>query len=143
LACNVYSDDCFIAQVAEVSVGRTTGDIRVHRIVCAIDCGRVINPLGLDGQTESGITWGLTATLHGRIDFKNGSAVQENYGDYEVIRMNETPVIETHFLPSDLPPGGFGETAVPPVAPAVANAIFAATGKRIRRLPITPGKLKT
>jgi CO/xanthine dehydrogenase Mo-binding subunit len=104
LACNVYSDDCFIAQVAEVSVGRTTGDIRVHRIVCAIDCGRVINPLGLDGQAESGITWGLTATLHGRIDFKNGTAVQENYVDYEVIRMNEAPVIETHFVPSDLPP---------------------------------------
>lgn len=143
LACNIYSDDCFIAQVAEVSVGKTTGDIRVHRIVCALDCGRVINPLGLDGQTESGITWGLTATLHGRIDFKNGTAVQENYLDYEVIRMNEAPVIETHFVPSELPPGGFGETAVPPVAPAVANAIFAATGKRIRRLPITPEKLKT
>jgi len=143
LACNVYSDDCFMAQVAEVSVGRTTGDIRVHRVVCASDCGRVINPLGLDGQTESGITWGLTATLHGRIDFKNGTAVQENYVDYEVLRINEAPVIETHRMPSDLPPGGFGETAVPPVAPAVANAIFAATGKRIRRLPITPGKLKT
>jgi isoquinoline 1-oxidoreductase subunit beta len=142
LACNIYSDDCFIAQVAEVSVGKTTGDIRVHRIVCALDCGRVINPLGLDGQAESGITWGLTATLHGRIDFKNGTAVQENYLDYEVLRMNEAPVIETHFVPSELPPGGFGETAVPPVAPAVANAIFAATGKRIRRLPITPEKLK-
>lgn len=142
LACNIYSDDCFIAQVAEVSVGKTTGDIRIHRIVCTLDCGRVINPLGLDGQTESGITWGLTATLHGRIDFKNGTAVQENYLDYEVIRINEAPVIETHFIPSDLPPGGFGETAVPPVAPAVANAIFAATGKRIRRLPITPEKLK-
>jgi isoquinoline 1-oxidoreductase beta subunit len=142
LACNIYSDDCFIAQVAEVSVGKTTGDIRIHRIVCALDCGRVINPLGLDGQTESGITWGLTATLHGRIDFKNGTAVQENYLDYEVIRINEAPVIETHFIPSDLPPGGFGETAVPPVAPAVANAIFAATEKRIRRLPITPERLK-
>jgi isoquinoline 1-oxidoreductase subunit beta len=142
LACNIYSDDCFIAQVAEVSVGKSTGDIRVHRIVCALDCGRVINPLGLEGQAESGITWGLTATLHGRIDFKNGAAVQENYSDYEVLRLNEAPVFETYFVPSELRPGGFGETAVPPVAPAVANAIFAATGKRIRRLPITPEKLK-
>ncbi len=103
----------------------------------------MINPLGLDGQTESGITWGLTATLHGRIDFKNGIAVPENYVDYEVLRINEAPVIETHGVTSDLPPGGFGETAVPPVAPAIANAIFAATGKRIRRLPITPAKLRT
>jgi len=142
LACNIYSDDCFMAQVAEVSVGKAEGDIRVHRIVCALDCGRVINPLGLGGQTESGVTWGLTATLHGRIDFRNGTAVQENYGDYEVIRMHEAPVIETHIVPSELPPGGFGETAVPPVAPAVASAIFAATGKRIRRLPITSEKLR-
>jgi len=143
LACNIYSDDCFIAQVAEVSVEKGTGDIRVHRIVCALDCGRVINPLGLEGQTESGITWGLTAALHGRIDFKNGAAVQENFVDYQVLRLNEAPVIETHIIPSDLPPGGFGETAVPPVAPAIANAIFAATGKRMRRLPITPKKLIT
>jgi isoquinoline 1-oxidoreductase beta subunit len=142
VACNIYSDDCFMAQVAEVSVGKSAGDIRVHRMVCALDCGRVINPLGLEGQTESGLTWGLTATLHGRIDFRNGTAVQENYGDYEVIRMHEAPVIETHIIPSELPPGGFGETAVPPVAPAVANAIFAATGKRIRRLPITSEKLR-
>jgi len=141
VACNIYSDDCFLAQVAEVSVEKTTGDIRVHRIVCALDCGRVINPLGLEGQTESGITWGLTATLHGRIDFKNGTAVQENYTDYEVLRMDQAPVIETYHMPSERPPGGFGETAVPPVAPAVANAVFAATGKRIRRLPITPEKL--
>ena len=142
LACNIYSDDCFMAQVAEVSVGKSEGDIRVHRIVCALDCGRVINPLGLEGQTESGVTWGLTATLHGRIDFRNGTAVQENYGDYEVIRMHEAPVIETHIVSSELPPGGFGETAVPPAAAAVANAIFSATGKRIRRLPITSEKLK-
>ena len=142
MECNIYSDDCFIAQVAEVSVGKQDGDIRVHRIVCALDCGRVINPLGLEGQTESGITWGLTAALHGRIDFKKGTAVQESYTDYEVIRMNEAPQIETHFIASELPPGGFGETAVPPVAPAVANAVFAATGKRIRRLPITPAKVR-
>ena len=142
VACNVYSEDCFIAQVAEVSVARQAHDIRVHRIVCAVDCGIAVNPLGLEGQAESGITWGLSATLHGRIDFKNGAAVQENFQDFEVIRMDEAPEIETHIVVTDHPPGGFGETAVPPVAPAVANAIFSATGKRIRSLPITPEKLK-
>ena len=142
IACNVYDQDCYIAQVAEVSVGRQAGDIRVHRVVCAVDCGLVINPAGLEGQAESGIIWGLSATLHGRIDFKNGAAVQENFHDFEVIRMNESPAVETYIVPSEHPPGGFGETAVPPIAPAVANAIFAATGKRIRRLPIAPEKLK-
>jgi isoquinoline 1-oxidoreductase beta subunit len=102
----------------------------------------VVNPIGLEGQAESGIIWGLSATLHGGIDFRKGQAVQENFGDFEVIRMNESPVIETYIVSSELPPGGFGETAVPPVAPAVANAIFAATGTRVRRLPITPEKLK-
>jgi len=142
IACNVYAADCYIAQVAEVSIGRKSHDIRVHRIVCAADCGLVINPGGLEGQAESGITWGLSATLHGRIDFKNGAAVQSSFTDFEVIRMDEAPAIETYIVASDHSPGGFGETAVPPVAPAVANAIFAATGKRIRRLPITSDKLK-
>jgi isoquinoline 1-oxidoreductase beta subunit len=141
IACNVYSEDCYIAQIAEVSIGSEKHDIRVHRVICAVDCGLVINPQGLEGQAESGILWGLSAALHGRIDFKNGAAVQENYSDFEVIRMDEAPEIETYVVLSDLNPGGFGETAVPPIAPAVANAIFAATGKRIRRLPITPEKL--
>jgi isoquinoline 1-oxidoreductase beta subunit len=143
IACNVYDQDCFIAQVAEVSVGKQSHDIKVHRIVCAADCGLVINPRGLDGQTESGITWGLSATLHGGIDFRNGGAVQTSYTDFKVIGMDEAPAIETHIVASDHPPGGFGETAVPPVAPAVANAIFAATGKRMRQLPITAEKLKS
>jgi isoquinoline 1-oxidoreductase beta subunit len=142
VACNVYDEDCFIAQVAEVSVGKRSHDIRVHRIVCAVDCGIVVNPLGLEGQAESGITWGLSATLHGKMDFKYGSGVQENFQDFEVLRMNEMPEIETHLVRTENPPGGFGETAVPPVAPAVANAIFAASGKRIRSLPLTPEKLK-
>ena len=142
IACNVYDEDCFIAQVAEVSIGKETRDIRVHRIVCAVDCGLAINPLGIEGQTESGITWGLTAALHGQIDFKNGAAVQENFTDFEVLRLKEAPEVETHIMRSEHAPGGFGETAVPPVAPAVANAIFAATGKRARRLPITSEKLR-
>jgi len=143
IACNVYDADCFIAQVAEVSVGKTSHDIRVHRIVCVVDCGLVINPQGLDGQAESGITWGLSATLHGGIDFRNGGALQTSYADFRVISIDEAPAIETHIVDSGHPPAGFGETAVPPVAPAVANAIFAATGKRMRQLPITPEKLKS
>jgi isoquinoline 1-oxidoreductase beta subunit len=142
IACNVYDGDCYIAQVAEVSVSRQNQDIHVHRVICAADCGLVINPQGLEGQSESGILWGLSATLHGGIDFKKGAAVQENYSDFEVIRMDEAPQIETYIVPSDSDPGGFGETAVPPIAPAVANAIFTATGKRVRRLPITAEKLR-
>ena len=141
IACNVYDADCYIAQVAEVSVGKQAHDIKVHRIVCAVDCGLVINPRGLDGQAESGITWGLSAALHGGIDFKDGGAVQEGYSDFRVISIDEAPAIETHIVPSQVAPGGFGETAVPPVAPAVANAIFAATGKRVRQLPITAEKI--
>ncbi len=141
IACNVYDQDCFIAQVAEVSIGRQSHDIKVHRIVCAVDCGLVINPRGLEGQAESGITWGLSATLHGGIDFRNGGAVQTGYTDFTVIGIDEAPAIETYIVASDHSPGGFGETAVPPVAPAVANAIFAATGKRMRQLPITGEKL--
>jgi isoquinoline 1-oxidoreductase subunit beta len=143
IACNVYDSDSFMAQVAEVSVGRQSRDIRVHRIICAADCGLAINPAGLEGQAESGVIWGLSATLHGKIDFKNGAAVQQNFNDFEVVRMDGSPKIETHILASDHPPGGFGETAVPCVAPAVANAIFAATGRRVRRLPITAEKLRS
>jgi CO/xanthine dehydrogenase Mo-binding subunit len=122
-------------------VGRQSHDIKVHRIVCAVDCGLVINPRGLEGQAESGITWGLSATLHGGIDFRNGGAVQTGYTDFTVIGIDEAPAIETYIVESDHPPGGFGETAVPPVAPAVANTIFAATGKRMRQLAITAVKL--
>jgi isoquinoline 1-oxidoreductase beta subunit len=142
IACNVYDADCFVAQVAEVSVSRALDDIRVERMVCAVDCGLVINPTGIEGQAESAITWGLSATLHGKIDFRNGGAVQRNYREFEVLRMNEAPQIEVHIIEGADRPGGFGETAVPPVAPAVANAIFAATGSRVRALPITAQNLK-
>jgi len=142
LAINVYHGGSYIAQVAEVSVARDLGDLRVHRIVCVVDCGLAINPAGLEGQAESGITWGLSATLHGKIDFRGGRAIQATYSDFQVMRMNEMPVIATHILPSDARPGGFGEHPVPPVAPAVANAVFAATGKRARKLPITAADLR-
>jgi isoquinoline 1-oxidoreductase beta subunit len=138
LAINMYFGESYLAEVAEVSVARDLSDLRVHRIVCVVDCGLAINPSGLEGQVESGITWGLSAALHGKIDFKEGRAVQGTYSDYRVMRMNEMPSIETHILPSNGVPSGFGEHPVPPVAPAVANAVFAATGKRFRKLPIIP-----
>lgn len=137
LAINIYHADSYMAQVAEVSVASDLTDLRVHRVMCVFDCGLAINPAGLEGQVESGITWGLSATLRGKIDFRNGRAQQSGYHDFRVIRMNEMPAIETHIVPSGARPGGFGEHAVPHVAPAVANAIFAATGKRLRSLPLT------
>jgi isoquinoline 1-oxidoreductase beta subunit len=142
VALNIYHAGSYVAQMAEVSVAPDFSDFRIHRICCAVDCGFVINPAGLEGQVESGITWGLSATLHGKIDFRGGRAEQGTYKDFRVMRMNEMPNIETYLIPSSERPEGFGEHPVPPVAPAVANALFAATGKRMRSLPITPAKLK-
>jgi isoquinoline 1-oxidoreductase beta subunit len=130
----------FVGQVAEVSVSRK-GLLRVHRVVCAIDCGPVVNPDGIRAQLESGIVFGLTAALYGEITFEQGRVKQRNFHDYPILRMNEMPVVETHIVPSTEKMGGVGETAVPPIAPAIANAIFAATGKRIRRLPIRAAEL--
>jgi isoquinoline 1-oxidoreductase beta subunit len=131
----------FVAQVAEVSVA---GDarVRVHRVVCALDCGVVVNPDTTEAQMEGGIVYGLTATLLGAITIKNGAVEQSNFHDYPMLRIPEMPVIEVHILPSADPPGGVGEPGTPPIAPAVANAIFAATGKRIRKLPIRPEDLR-
>jgi isoquinoline 1-oxidoreductase beta subunit len=142
LAINIYHAGSYMVQVAEVSVAQDLSDLRVHRIVCVVDCGLVINPAGLEGQVESGITWGLSAALHGKIDFRNGRVEQATYADFPVMRIHEMPSIETYVVATDAPPSGFGEHPVPPVAPAVANAIFAATGRRMRRLPITPAKLQ-
>jgi isoquinoline 1-oxidoreductase subunit beta len=137
VACNVYAEDCYLAQVAEVSVSKDLSDIRVHRIVSAVDCGLALNPLGIEGQTESAIAWGMSAALGGKINFKNAQAQERSYADFKVLRMDHAPRVETHILQGSDMPGGFGETAVPTVAPAIANAIFAATGNRVRRLPIT------
>lgn len=142
VACNVYSEDCYIAQVAEVSLSKDLSDIKVHRIVSAVDCGFALNPLGIEGQTESAIAWGMSAALGGKINFKGGQAQERSYADFKVLRMEQSPLVETFLLQGSEMPGGFGETAVPPVAPAIANAIFAATGKRMRRLPITAEKLQ-
>jgi len=141
IALNIYQGDSYIAQVAEVSVAKSLRDFRVEKIYCIVDCGFVINPAGLEGQVESGITWGLSAALHGKIAFRAGRAQQSTYQDFKVMRMDEMPEIETFIVPGDVDPAGFGEHPVPPVAPAVANALFAATGKRVRRLPITPESL--
>jgi isoquinoline 1-oxidoreductase beta subunit len=125
----------FVAQVAEVSVSKD-GKVKVDRVVCAIDCGPTVNPDTIRAQMESGIAFGLTAALYGEITFENGRVKQRNFHDYPVLRMNEMPIVETYIVASTEKMGGVGETGVPPIAPAVGNAIFAATGSRIRRLPI-------
>ncbi|MDT9678714.1 xanthine dehydrogenase family protein molybdopterin-binding subunit [Pseudomonas sp. JV414] len=124
----------YVAQVAEVSQDNLA--IRVHRVVCAVDCGIAVNPQGIAAQMESGITFGLGFTLHSKLTFKNGQVQQSNYHDYQVLRLNEMPVVEVHIVPSSDKPGGIGEVGVPPVAPAVANAVFALTGQRLRDLPL-------
>jgi isoquinoline 1-oxidoreductase beta subunit len=127
--------ETFLAQVAEVSVA-ADGGVRVHRVVCAIDCGVVVNPAGVEAQVQSAIVYGLTAALYGEITIDRGRVAQSNFGDYRLLQLSETPEIEVHLVRSDAAPGGVGEAGLPPIAPAVCNAIFAATGKRIRRLPI-------
>jgi isoquinoline 1-oxidoreductase beta subunit len=124
----------FVAQVAEVSLIK--GLPRVHRVVCAIDCGKIVNPDTIAAQMEGGIGFGLSAALYGQVSFKNGRVEQSNFHDYPIVRMDEMPAVETHIFPSRDKPGGVGEPATPPIAPAVANALFALTGKRLRRLPI-------
>jgi isoquinoline 1-oxidoreductase subunit beta len=124
----------FVAQVAEVSADG--GAIRVHRVVCAIDCGVAVNPLGVAAQLESGIAFGLGAALYSAIRFKEGRVQQSNYHDYRVLRLSEMPHVDVHIVPSTAKMGGAGEVGVPPIAPAVANAVFALTGKRLRELPL-------
>lgn len=124
----------YVAQVAEVSVNK--GAVKVHRVVCAIDCGLSVNPDSLVAQMESSVSFGLGAALQSEITFKDGMVQQSNFHDYQVMRMADMPKVEVHIVPSTEKMGGVGEPAVPPVAPAVTNAIFAATGKRIRSLPI-------
>ncbi|HTO88217.1 MAG TPA: molybdopterin cofactor-binding domain-containing protein [Thermoanaerobaculia bacterium] len=141
IACNVYHGRTLVAQVAEVSVG-AAGDVRVHRIVCAADCGLVVNPLGLEGQVDSGVAWGLSYALKGEITIRGGRVAETSYRDYPLLSVGEMPRVEVHTVAGGSRPSGFGEMPVPPVAPAVGNAIFAATGKRVRRVPIRPGDLK-
>jgi isoquinoline 1-oxidoreductase beta subunit len=134
VAANVYDRRNHMAQVAEVSIG-PRGRLRVHRVVCAVDCGIVVNPLGVRGQVESGIHWGLSA-LRTEITLEGGRVRQSSYADYPVAQMEDSPEVEVHTMSSTEPPAGMGEPPVPPLAPAVMNAVFALTGKRIRRLPL-------
>jgi isoquinoline 1-oxidoreductase beta subunit len=127
----------YVAQVAEVSL--EGGTPRVHRVVCAIDCGPVVNPLTVEAQMQSGIVYGLSAALHGAITFKDGRVEQSNFHDYPALRLPEMPVIEVHIVPSTDKMGGVGEPGTPPIAPAVGNALFALTGKRLRSLPFRLG----
>jgi isoquinoline 1-oxidoreductase beta subunit len=123
-----------VCQVVELSI--ENGAIRLHRVVCVIDCGLVVNPDGVVAQMEGGIVYGLTAILHGEITLEKGQVQQSNFHDYPMLRMDEMPVIEVYIAPSTSKMGGAGEPGVPPIGPAVANAVFAATGKRVRSLPI-------
>jgi isoquinoline 1-oxidoreductase beta subunit len=143
IACNVYHGRTLIAQVAEVSVG-DAGDVRVHRVVTALDCGLVVNPLGLEGQVESGVAWALSYALKGEITIEKGRVVETSYREFPVLPLGEMPEIEVYAVASASlkRPSGFGEMPVPAVAPAVANAIFAATGKRLRRVPIRAEDLR-
>jgi isoquinoline 1-oxidoreductase beta subunit len=127
----------YCAQVAEVSVAKD-GVVKVHRVVAAIDCGWVVNPDTIVAQIESGIVYGLNAALYNEITIKNGRVEQSNFNDYPMMRMSEMPKVEVHILEGQGDQGGIGEPGTPPIAPAVCNAIFAATGKRIRKLPIKP-----
>jgi len=116
--------------------------VRVHRVVSAIDCGVSVNPDSIAAQMESGAVFGISAALYGEITLKKGRVQQGNYDGYPILRLSEMPRVESHIVLSKEKPGGTGEPGVPPVAPALANAIFAATGVRVRNLPIRAGMLK-
>ncbi len=133
----MYGWGTYVAQIAEVTCDSKRGAVHVDRVVCAIDCGLCINPLGVEAQMQSAINFGLAQALKSEITVSKGCVNQSNFNDYEVLRMNDAPpVIEVHIVRNNERSGGVGEPGVPPIAPAVCNAIFAATGKRIRRLPI-------
>jgi isoquinoline 1-oxidoreductase subunit beta len=127
--------DTYVAEVAEVEVS-SSGEVRVHRIVCAVDCGTMVNPDTVKAQIEGGVVFGITGALDGEVTLKNGRVQQSNFSDYRMLRMNESPPIEVHLVRSTEKPGGIGEPGTAATAPALANAVFAATGKRIRRLPL-------
>jgi isoquinoline 1-oxidoreductase beta subunit len=127
----------FTAQVAEASV--TGGKLKVHRVVCAVDCGKIVNPAIIEQQIQSGIAFGLAAALKGGITIDRGRVQQGNFHNYDVLRIDEMPHVEVHIVPSEAASGGIGEASTPGIAPAVTNAIFAVTGQRVRTLPIKLG----
>ncbi len=132
----------YLSQVAEVAVAKD-GGVRVQRVVCAVDCGMVVNPDTVRAQIEGGIIFGITAALYGQITLKNGRVEQNNFDNYRMLRINEAPVVEVHIIKSTEAPGGIGEPGTAAVFAAVTNAIFAATGKRVRKLPVNPSELRS
>jgi isoquinoline 1-oxidoreductase subunit beta len=132
----------YMAQIAEVEVSKD-GAVHVRRVVCAVDCGTVVNPDTVRAQIQSAVIFGVTAALYGEITLKNGRVEQTNFDTYQVLRMNEAPAIEVHIVRSFEPPGGMGEAGTSAIVPAVTNAIFAATGKRLRKLPIDPTQVRS
>ncbi len=142
VACNAYFGGTCIAYVVEVRVG-PDGEVKVERVVAAVDCGLVVNPIGVEQQIEGAVLWGLSSALKGEITFAGGLAQQKSFADFSVARMKDSPKIEIHFLPNPgKTPLGMGEPPVPPIVPAIVNAIFAATGKRLRQLPIRAEELR-
>jgi len=131
----------YLAVVAEVEVS-TAGNVRVRRVVCAVDCGTAVNPDTVQAQIQSATVFGITAALYGEITLKDGRVEQTNFDSYQMLRMDEAPAIEVYIVPSSEPPGGMGEAGTSAIVPAVTNAIFAATGKRLRKLPVDPAALK-
>ena len=132
----------YIAEVVEVAVDKD-GQVRVKRVTCAVDCGQVVNPDTIKAQMEGGIIFGLSAALYGEITLKDGRVEQSNFDSYQVVRIDQAPQVDVHIVQSGEAPGGIGEPGTAAIAPAVVNAIFAATGKRLRKLPIDSGALKS
>ena len=132
----------YLAQVAEVAVSKA-GEVRVQRVVCAVDCGIIVNPDTVKAQMEGGIIFGITGALYGEITIKDGRVEQNNFHDYRILGINEAPVVEVYLVKSTESPGGIGEPGTSAIAPAVTNAIFAATGKRVRKLPVKPDQLRS
>jgi isoquinoline 1-oxidoreductase subunit beta len=131
----------YMAFVAEVEVAKD-GRVRVRRVTCAVDCGTVVNPDTVRAQVQSGVIFGITAALHGEITLKNGRVEQSNFDTYEMLRIDEAPAVEVHIVQNLEAPGGMGECGTSLIVPTVANAVFGATGKRLRKMPVDPALLR-
>ncbi len=138
----IFGFGSYIAQIAEISLGRD-GQVRVHRVVCAVDCGQMVNPDTIKAQMQGGITYGLTAALYGEITLKNGRIEQSNFDNCQALRIDEAPQVEVHLVQNHEEPGGIGEPGTATITPAVVNAIYALTGKCLRKLPVNTGELRS